>query len=102
MADAVDVGDGEAGVVERRHDHGGLERPARELELSGGGGVVGDAHDGGGAAQRGHGAHRAGRYRSADPAGPLLMVTLRATRAPSLFAPRPERESAPTGRVTVP
>ena len=55
MADAVDVGQGEAGVLERVEDHGGLERAARAVELAGGGDVVGDPDDGGRAAEASHG-----------------------------------------------
>ena len=51
VADAVDVGQGEPGVLERAEHHGDLELATRAVELAGGGHVVGHADDGGRAAQ---------------------------------------------------
>src|SRR5580700_10768306 len=52
MADAVDVGEGQAGVLQCLEDHGHFELASGAVELTGGGDVVGDPHDGGRAAQR--------------------------------------------------
>ena len=51
VADAVDVGQREPGVLERAEDHGDLELAARAVELSGRRHVVGHADNGGRAAQ---------------------------------------------------
>ena len=51
VADAVDVGQREPGVVERFEHHGHFERTPGALELTRRGDVVGDAHDGRGAPQ---------------------------------------------------
>ena len=52
MADAVDVGQREARVLEGVEDHGDLELAPGAVELTGGGDIVGDADDRCGAAQR--------------------------------------------------
>ena len=51
VADAVDVGQREAGVLERIEHHGHLELTPGAVQLTGGGDVVGHTDDGGGAAQ---------------------------------------------------
>ena len=51
VAHAVDVGQRQAGVLEGVEDHRHLERAPAAVELSGGGHVVGDAHDRGGPSQ---------------------------------------------------
>jgi hypothetical protein len=45
MADAIDVGQGQAGVLEGIQDHGYLEGAAGAFQLAGGGDVVGHADD---------------------------------------------------------